>query len=76
MFYLSSRFSLLPKWWENDEVPVELLIAVATFGFVTAITPGPNNTYLLASGAKSSTGPQVSCWSYPWSQHCFSYAEI
>ncbi|MFM1784884.1 MAG: hypothetical protein RLZZ579_1161 [Actinomycetota bacterium] len=29
----------------------ELAIAVSTFGFVTAITPGPNNTYLLASGA-------------------------
>jgi threonine/homoserine/homoserine lactone efflux protein len=29
----------------------ELAIAVSTFGFVTAITPGPNNTYLLAAGA-------------------------
>ena len=32
-------------------VPLELFIAVATFGFVTSITPGPNNTYLLAAGA-------------------------
>jgi threonine/homoserine/homoserine lactone efflux protein len=42
-------------WWENDEVPIELLVAVATFGFVTAITPGPNNSYLLASGANHGT---------------------
>lgn len=32
-------------------MPLELFIAVATFGFVTSITPGPNNTYLLAAGA-------------------------
>ena len=32
-------------------MPFELFIAVATFGFVTSITPGPNNTYLLAAGA-------------------------
>ncbi len=43
------------NWWENDEVPIELLVAVATFGFVTAITPGPNNTYLLAAGANHGT---------------------
>lgn len=27
-----------------------LLLSAALFGFVTALTPGPNNTYLLASG--------------------------
>lgn len=32
-------------------MPLELFIAVATFGFVTSVTPGPNNTYLLAAGA-------------------------
>lgn len=32
-------------------MPFELFLAVATFGFVTSITPGPNNTYLLAAGA-------------------------
>ena len=36
-------------------MPIELLVAVATFGFVTAITPGPNNTYLLAAGANHGT---------------------
>ncbi len=45
----------IAQWCKNGEVPVELLIAVATFGFVTAITPGPNNTYLLASGANHGT---------------------
>ena len=29
----------------------ELLIALATFAFVTSITPGPNNLMLMASGA-------------------------
>ena len=36
-------------------MPIELMIAVATFGFVTSVTPGPNNTYLLASGANFGT---------------------
>lgn len=27
-----------------------LLLSAAIFGFVTSVTPGPNNTYLLASG--------------------------
>jgi threonine/homoserine/homoserine lactone efflux protein len=31
-------------------VPVELIFAVATFGFVTSVTPGPNNTILFATG--------------------------
>jgi len=31
-------------------VPVELILAVATFGFVTSVTPGPNNTILFATG--------------------------
>ena len=30
---------------------LELLIAVALFSFVTSVTPGPNNTFLLTSGA-------------------------
>ncbi|HAR52257.1 MAG TPA: hypothetical protein DCS45_10350, partial [Roseovarius nubinhibens] len=29
----------------------ELLTALATFAFVTVITPGPNNLMLMASGA-------------------------
>lgn len=29
----------------------ELLLAVASFGFITSVTPGPNNTFLLTSGA-------------------------
>ncbi|MEM0899224.1 MAG: LysE family translocator [Pseudomonadota bacterium] len=32
-------------------MPYELFIAVATFAFVTSVTPGPNNLMLLASGA-------------------------
>jgi threonine/homoserine/homoserine lactone efflux protein len=36
-------------------MPLELLVAVSIFGFVTAITPGPNNTYLLACGANYGT---------------------
>ena len=31
-------------------MPVELILAVATFGFVTSVTPGPNNTILFATG--------------------------
>jgi threonine/homoserine/homoserine lactone efflux protein len=31
-------------------VPVELILAVATFGFITSVTPGPNNTILFATG--------------------------
>ena len=30
---------------------LQLLISVAVFSFVTSVTPGPNNTFLLASGA-------------------------
>ena len=30
---------------------VSLLISVAVFSFVTAVSPGPNNTFLLSSGA-------------------------
>lgn len=29
---------------------VSTLIGIAVFGFVTSVTPGPNNTYLLTSG--------------------------
>lgn len=29
----------------------QLMAAIATFSFVTSISPGPNNTFLLASGA-------------------------
>ena len=29
----------------------ELALAIATFSFVTSVTPGPNNTFLLTSGA-------------------------
>jgi threonine/homoserine/homoserine lactone efflux protein len=29
----------------------ELAMAIATFSFVTSVTPGPNNTFLLTSGA-------------------------
>ena len=28
-----------------------LLVSVAVFSFVTAVSPGPNNTFLLSSGA-------------------------
>lgn len=30
-------------------MPFELIAAVATFGFITAVTPGPNNTILFAT---------------------------
>ena len=30
-------------------VPIELIAAVATFGFITSVTPGPNNTILFAT---------------------------
>jgi threonine/homoserine/homoserine lactone efflux protein len=32
-------------------LPIELLLAVASFSFVTSATPGPNNIMLTASGA-------------------------
>ncbi len=32
-------------------MPIELVLSVATFGFVTSVTPGPNNTILFATGA-------------------------
>jgi len=35
---------------QDDRVPVELILAVATFGFITSVTPGPNNTILFATG--------------------------
>lgn len=31
-------------------MPPETLLAFITYAFVTSITPGPNNTMLLASG--------------------------
>ena len=31
-------------------MPIELILAVATFGFITSVTPGPNNTILFATG--------------------------
>lgn len=34
---------------------VSLLVSVAVFGFVTSVTPGPNNTYLLTSGMNFGT---------------------
>ena len=30
-------------------MPIELIAAVATFGFITSVTPGPNNTILFAT---------------------------
>ena len=30
-------------------VPIELIAAVATFGFITSVTPGPNNAILFAT---------------------------
>lgn len=33
------------------QIPTEMLAALALFAFVSSITPGPNNTMLLASGA-------------------------
>ena len=35
---------------QDNRVPIELILAVATFGFVTSVTPGPNNTILFATG--------------------------
>lgn len=32
-------------------ISIELILAVATFAFVTSVTPGPNNIMLTASGA-------------------------
>jgi len=34
---------------------VSSLIGIAVFGFVTSVTPGPNNTYLLTSGMNFGT---------------------
>jgi threonine/homoserine/homoserine lactone efflux protein len=36
---------------EASAVTLSLLISVAIFSFVTAVSPGPNNTFLLSSGA-------------------------
>ena len=38
---------------------VDLLLALAAYAFVTSITPGPNNTMLLASGANFGFWPTV-----------------
>jgi len=35
---------------ERIAVPPDLLLALATYAFVTSVTPGPNNVMLLASG--------------------------
>ncbi len=40
-------------WGDREElraVTFDLLLAFVAFGFVTAVTPGPNNVMLLASG--------------------------
>jgi threonine/homoserine/homoserine lactone efflux protein len=37
----------------------ELLLAFAAYAFVTSITPGPNNTMLLVSGANFGFGPTI-----------------
>jgi threonine/homoserine/homoserine lactone efflux protein len=34
---------------------ISLLVGIAVFGFVTSVTPGPNNTYLLTSGMNFGT---------------------
>jgi threonine/homoserine/homoserine lactone efflux protein len=36
--------------WEKGVMDTSLVISAAIFGLVTSVTPGPNNTYLLASG--------------------------
>lgn len=36
---------------EAATMTLSLLISVAVFSFVTAVSPGPNNTFLLSSGA-------------------------
>ncbi|CAM5774097.1 protein AmbA [Labrys miyagiensis] len=38
---------------------LELLLAFAAYAFVTSITPGPNNTMLLVSGANFGFGPTI-----------------
>ncbi len=40
-------------------VTSDLLLAFTAYAFVTSITPGPNNTMLLASGANHGFGPTV-----------------
>jgi threonine/homoserine/homoserine lactone efflux protein len=40
-------------------VTPDLLLAFAAYAFVTSITPGPNNTMLLASGVTFGFGPSV-----------------
>ena len=39
---------------------ISLLVGVAVFGFVTSVTPGPNNTYLLTSGMNFGTKKSLS----------------
>jgi threonine/homoserine/homoserine lactone efflux protein len=38
---------------------ISLLIGIAVFGFVTSVTPGPNNTYLLTSGMNVGAGKSL-----------------
>jgi len=38
---------------------ISLLIGIAVFGFVTSVTPGPNNTYLLTSGMNVGVGKSL-----------------
>ncbi|MFM2238577.1 MAG: hypothetical protein RL389_924 [Actinomycetota bacterium] len=51
------QFSLLNLWFTTDVNfdSVSSLIGIAVFGFVTSVTPGPNNTYLLTSGMNFGT---------------------
>jgi len=35
---------------QDNQVPIELILAAATFGFVTSVTLGPDNTFLFATG--------------------------
>jgi threonine/homoserine/homoserine lactone efflux protein len=37
-----------------------VLVGIAVFGFVTSVTPGPNNTYLLTSGMNHGLGKSLS----------------
>lgn len=43
----------------GDLVTLDLILAFAAYAFVTSITPGPNNTMLLSSGATFGFGPTV-----------------
>jgi threonine/homoserine/homoserine lactone efflux protein len=37
-----------------------VIVGIAVFGFVTSVTPGPNNTYLLSSGMNHGLGKSLS----------------